>query len=86
MGRFSKLDLAFAYQQLKLDPESEQYLTINTHKGLFRFNRLAYGISTAPAIFQHTMNQILDGIDNVVCFMDDILVSAPTIGEHLIQS
>ncbi|XP_055758362.1 uncharacterized protein K02A2.6-like [Salvelinus fontinalis] len=80
---FSKLDLAFAYQQLKLDPESEQYLTINTHKGLFRFNRLAYGISTAPAIFQHTMDQILDGIDNVVCFMDDILVSAPTIGEHL---
>uniref|UniRef100_A0AAZ3QFN7 ribonuclease H n=1 Tax=Oncorhynchus tshawytscha TaxID=74940 RepID=A0AAZ3QFN7_ONCTS len=81
---FNKLDLAFAYQQLKLDPESEQCLTINTHKGLFRFNRLAYGISTAPAIFQHTMDQILDGIDNVVCFMDDILVSAPTIGEHLV--
>uniref|UniRef100_A0AAZ3NPL7 ribonuclease H n=1 Tax=Oncorhynchus tshawytscha TaxID=74940 RepID=A0AAZ3NPL7_ONCTS len=81
---FSKLDLAFAYQQLKLDPESEQYLTINTHKGLFRFNRLAYGISTAPVIFQHTMDQILDGIDHVVCFMDDILVSAPTIGEHLV--
>ena len=81
---FSKLDLAFAYQQLKLDPESEQYLTINTHKGLFRFNRLAYGISTAPAIFQQTMDQILDGIDHVVCFMDDILVSAPTIGEHLV--
>ncbi|XP_036845205.1 uncharacterized protein K02A2.6-like [Oncorhynchus mykiss] len=81
---FSKLDLAFAYQQLKLDPESEHYLTINTHKGLFRFNRLAYGITTAPAIFQQTMDQILDGIDHVVCFMDDILVSAPTIGEHLV--
>ncbi|KAK6319814.1 hypothetical protein J4Q44_G00089210 [Coregonus suidteri] len=81
---FSKLDLSFAYQQLKLDPESEQYLTINKHKGLFRFNRLAYGISTAPAIFQHRMDQISDGIDNVVCFMDDILVSAPTIEEHLV--
>ncbi|XP_052327850.1 uncharacterized protein K02A2.6-like [Oncorhynchus keta] len=30
------------------------------------------------------MDQILDGIDHVVCFMDDILVSAPTIGEHLV--
>lgn len=56
---FSKLDLSFDYQQLKLDPEIEQYLTINTHKGLFRFNHLAYGISTAPAIFQHTIDQIL---------------------------
>ncbi|KAK6323267.1 hypothetical protein J4Q44_G00056060 [Coregonus suidteri] len=81
---FSKMDLSFAYQQLKLDPVSEQYLTINTHKGLFRLNRLAYGISTAPAIFQHTMDQILDGIDNVVCFMADILMSAPTMEEHLV--
>lgn len=80
---FSKIDLSFAYQQLQLDPESEQYLTINTHKGLFRYHRLAYGVSTAPAVFQHTMDQILHGMDKVVCFMDDILVSAPTKEEHL---
>ncbi|KAG1941992.1 retrotransposable element [Pimephales promelas] len=80
---FSKIDLSFAYQQLELDAESEQYLTINTHKGLFKYHRLAYGISTAPAIFQHTMDQILQGLQNVVCFMDDILVSAPSPEEHL---
>ncbi|KAL0151789.1 hypothetical protein M9458_052940 [Cirrhinus mrigala] len=81
---FSKIDLSFAYQQLELDAESKQYLTINTHKGLFQYHRLAYGISTAPAIFQHTMDQILQGLQNVVCFMDDILVSAPSSEEHLI--
>ncbi|RXN30206.1 Retrovirus-related Pol poly from transposon opus [Labeo rohita] len=80
---FTKLDLSFAYQQLPLDHESEQYLTINTHKGLFCYHRLAYGVSTAPAVFQHTVDQILQGIDNVVCFMDDILVSAPTEEAHL---
>lgn len=80
---FSKLDLSFAYQQLQLDLESEQYLTIHTHKGLFRYHRLAYGVSTAPAVFQHTMDQILHGMENVVCFMDDILVSAPTKERHL---
>ena len=37
--RFSKLDLSHAYQQLKLDDESRQYVTINTHKGLFTYNR-----------------------------------------------
>lgn len=81
---FSKIDLSFAYQQLQLDTESEQYLTINTHKGLFKYHRLAYGISTAPAIFQHTMDQILQGLQHVVCFMDDILVSAPSSEEHLV--
>lgn len=68
---------------MQLDPESEQYLIINTHKGLFRHHHLAYGVSTAPSVFQHTMDQILHGMENVACFMDDILVSAPTKEKHL---
>ena len=35
--RFSKLDLSSAYQQVLLDDESRQYVTINTHLGLFRY-------------------------------------------------
>ena len=42
----------YAYQQLKLNDESRQYVTINTHKGLFTYNRLPIGISSAPLIFQ----------------------------------
>ncbi|KAI2647716.1 hypothetical protein H4Q32_024734 [Labeo rohita] len=34
-GELSKLDLAHAYQKLKLDQNSEKYLTINTHRGLY---------------------------------------------------
>ena len=45
---FTKLDLSQAYQQLKLDAESEKYLVINTHKGLFRYTRLPFGVSSAP--------------------------------------
>jgi len=48
---FSKLDLANAYQQVPLDEASKQYVTINTHKGLYRYNRLPFGVSAAPAIF-----------------------------------
>jgi len=37
---FSKLDLRDAYLQLPLDTASKQYVTINTHRGLFQYNRL----------------------------------------------
>ncbi len=48
---FSKLDLAHAYQQLKLDQHSDKYLTINTHCGLYKYHRLSYGVVSALSIF-----------------------------------
>ena len=32
--KFTKQDLAHAYQQLELDEESKEYFTINTQRGL----------------------------------------------------
>ena len=48
---FSKLDLAHAYQQIALDDASRKLTIINTHKGLFEYTRLPFGVSAAPAIF-----------------------------------
>ena len=48
---FTKLDLAHVYTQIPLDESSKQYVTINTHKGLFRYNRLPFGMSPVPSIF-----------------------------------
>ncbi|GAA6080037.1 uncharacterized protein K02A2.6-like [Tachysurus ichikawai] len=80
---FSKLDLSHAYQQLMLDEESEKYLTVNTHKGLYTFHRLSYGVSNTPANFQSVMDQILLGLDHVTCFLDDILITASSEEMHL---
>ena len=63
--KFTKLDPAHAYNQLELDEESKKMLTINTHKGLYQPNKLNYGVNSAPAIFERTMDQILSGIDGV---------------------
>jgi len=49
---FSKLDMSNAYLQIPLDEKSQVCTVINTHKGLFKYKRLPFGISTAPSIFQ----------------------------------
>ena len=71
---FSKLDLAQAYQQVELEDESTEILTIITHKGLYRPSRLSYGIASTPGLFQREMYKILKGIERVVVFFDDIWV------------
>ena len=71
--RLTKLDLSQAYQQVELEESSKQYLTINTHKGLYHVNRLPYGVASEPAIFQK-LDQVLQSIDDVICYLDDILI------------
>lgn len=57
--QFSKLDMSHAYQQILLSDESKKY--VNTHRGLFTYNRLPFGVASAPAIFQRTMEGLLEG-------------------------
>ena len=81
--QFSMLDLSHAYSQLPLDNKSKEYATVNTHRGLFRYNRLPYGISSAPAIFQRTMENILQDIPGVAVYLDDIILTGATKAKHL---
>ena len=53
--RFTKLYLSQAYQQVKLDEASKAYTVINTHRGLFRYNRLLFGVASAPSCCQRMM-------------------------------
>ena len=57
-SRFTKLDLSQAYLQLKLDDASMQYVTVNTHQGLYQYTRLPFGVASAPAIFQRLMDNV----------------------------
>ncbi|XP_062372040.1 uncharacterized protein K02A2.6-like [Sardina pilchardus] len=80
---FTKLDMSHAYQQVVLEEESRKYVTINTHKGLFEYTRLPFGVASSPAIFQRTMEGILGGIPKVAIYLDDILITGENEQKHL---
>ena len=79
---FSTLDTASGFWQVPLSPDSAHLTTFITPFGRFQFNRLPFGITSAPEIFQQRLNAILDHIPNVVIYMDDILVFGKTQQEH----
>ena len=80
---FSKLDLSHAYQQIKLHENSKKFTTISTQQGLFQYERLPFGIKTAPALFQRTMETLLRDLPNVCVYIDDILVTGTNEQNHL---
>ena len=79
---FSRIDLQNAYLQVSVEEDSQKFLVINTHKGLFRFKRLPFGLASSPAIFQRFMSQTLVGIEGVATYLDDILICGRTKEEH----
>ena len=74
-AHFIKLDSSDLYQQLVFGKLSQELLTINTSKGLYRYTYLPYGVSTVSSIFQCMMYCLLAGISKAVAFLDDKLVT-----------
>ena len=79
---FSKIDLSNAYLQIPLDEESKPLTTINTHRGLFQYNRLPFGIASSPGIFQRVIESIMKGVPKICIYLDDILIAAKDNTEH----
>jgi transposase InsO family protein len=79
---FSTLDLRGAFEQIQLDDDSKDLLTIATSRGLLRPNRLPYGVSSASAILQRTMDDILSGIPEASAYCDDAIIATPDYETH----
>jgi len=68
---FSKIDLKEAYLQMELDDAAKEILVVNTPLGLFQYQRLPYGIASAPAIIQRHLEQLLSEIEGCEKFLND---------------
>ena len=79
---FSKLDANSGFWQIPLSDESKLLTTFITPFGRYAFNKLPFGISSAPELFQKRMSKILEGLEGVVCLMDDVLIFGKDKEEH----
>ena len=80
--KFSKIDLRSAYTQMEMTDESKPMLTLNTHRGLFRLNRLPFGIASASSVWQRAIDTVLSELQKTRCIIDDIIVTGADDEEH----
>ncbi len=80
---FSKLDAnSSGFWQIPLAKESQPLTTFITPFGRYCFNKLPFGICSAPEVYQKNMSQILEGLPGVLCLIDDILIFGQDKTEH----
>lgn len=75
---FCTLDLYKAYLHVPVDEKSAKIQTLTTQVGSFRCKRLQFGIKSAPAEFHRVLDTILQGLNGVITYFDDIIIHAET--------
>jgi len=81
---FSKINLRNAYHQIRIAEGDEWTTAFRTRYGLYEYRVMPFGLTTAPASFQHLVNSMFhDMIDRfVIAYLDDILIFSATKEEH----
>ena len=82
---FTKLDFAHAYQQIPVAEDAKKLTTVTTHKGLFRYTQLSFDVASVPALFQRTMDSILQGLPHVCVYINDILITSPSTLDEVLS-
>ena len=79
---FTKLDANSGFWQQKLANESQVLTTFLTPFGRYCYQRMCFGLKSAPGVFQRKMQTELQGIEGVICIMDDVLIHEKSQAEH----
>ncbi|KAK3726814.1 hypothetical protein QZH41_019605 [Actinostola sp. cb2023] len=83
---YTTLDLKSGYWQIEVDEEDIQKTAFTVGPlGFYECNRMAFGLTNAPATFQRLMEHCLADLNFKKCivYIDDIVIYAKTFEEHL---
>jgi hypothetical protein len=82
---FSALDAVKGYHQVEIAEPDRHKTAFITHRGLFQFKRMPFGLRNAPAQFQRMMDTILGSLrwEAALCYIDDVLIFSDTWEQHV---
>jgi len=81
---FSMLDCNSGYWQIPVAVEDQDKTTFTCHEGTYKYIRLPFGLTNAPATFQRAIDMILSGVKWKTCqfYLDDVIVFSRTVEEN----
>ena len=82
---FSTIDLRSRYYHIALGKDSRAKTAFVTPFGKYKFLMVLFGLAQAPAYFQLLMNQVLEGLNFVMIYLDDIIIFSNSEEEHLLH-
>ena len=71
---FTVLDVRSGFWHVVLDEPSSFLTTFHTPFGRYRWNRMPFGICSAPEVFQRRMHEVIEGLAGVEVIADDFVV------------
>ena len=80
---FTKIDMTKGYWQIAVHPNDREKTAFICEEGLFEFIRMPFGLVNAGATFSRLMRKILGNLDNVINYIDDILIFTESGEKHL---
>ncbi len=78
------LDLNMGYYTIRLDPDASKICTIIFPWGKYSYKRLPMGIAGSRDIFQQKMLELMESLEYVRAYLDDLLcISKLSLEDHL---
>ena len=79
------MDLSSGYWQVGVHSNDQHKTAFTSHRGLFKFRVLPFGLCNAPATFERLMKFVLAGLIGTSCLVypDDIVIYSRTFEEHI---
>uniref|UniRef100_A0A5S6QV55 RNA-directed DNA polymerase n=1 Tax=Trichuris muris TaxID=70415 RepID=A0A5S6QV55_TRIMR len=84
---FSTLDMQSGFWQIPVSPQDMDKTAFSPGPGmgLYQFKRMPFGLTGAPSTFQRMMDTILNGLDFVAVYLDDIIIFSPDHRTHALH-
>ena len=78
---FSNIDLKWGFHQILLREDSRHTTSFVTHRGLYRYKRLMFGVASALEKYQQIVRDVLRGCPGVANIADNLIILGKGVEE-----